>query len=475
MHPINERQMHPGLITASAAIANPSVNAPPGETERHHGEQPIQPSLRTNFYWTFAGNAVNAACQLGLMALLAKLGNVEMVGTYSLAQAIAYPIVTFMILHLRGPFVTDVANQHSFADYFGLRFVGVCLAVPAVAISGLLFHMEGQVLAILILVAASRAIDGIGEMFRSLFQKYEWMHLSSIDLMLRGISAISIVAISLKVTGSLMYAMAALCGAWLLMIALYDVPRARALWKTVVGSDSRELRPRLRATDVRQILPYASLLGAVTAIVMVQGSLPRLFLESHQGKAAVGYFSAALYPLGIGIVIIGSLGESALPRLTRLLNEGTGPFLRLLGKLLILAVALGLAVLLGCILFGRLFLRLMYTPEYAEYHRELVIMAASAVFQFSSSFLGYSLSATREFYVQAVIAAVSCVSAAVACAVLVPRHGVTGAAIAFTLSCAASLVTAAICLAWALARRRRRAGALPATAAAPDAPDAPLP
>ena len=48
---------------------------------------------RWNFYWTLGGNVVSAACQWGMLSLIAKLGAKTMVGQFSLALAITTPVV----------------------------------------------------------------------------------------------------------------------------------------------------------------------------------------------------------------------------------------------------------------------------------------------------------------------------------------------------------------------------------------------
>ena len=50
-------------------------------------------SLRSNFSWTFVGNVVYSACQWGMLVLLAKIGNPQMVGQYGLGMAIATPVL----------------------------------------------------------------------------------------------------------------------------------------------------------------------------------------------------------------------------------------------------------------------------------------------------------------------------------------------------------------------------------------------
>src|SRR5688500_18644573 len=68
-------------------------------------------SLRSNFAWTLTGNIGYAACQWGMLVLLAKMGSTEMVGQFALALAILTPILGFTNLQLRSVQATDARRD----------------------------------------------------------------------------------------------------------------------------------------------------------------------------------------------------------------------------------------------------------------------------------------------------------------------------------------------------------------------------
>ncbi len=82
------------------------------------------PSLRSNFKWTFTGNVIYAACQWGMLSVLAKAGNAATVGQFALGLAIAAPVFMFSNLQLRAVQATDARSEYEFADYFTLRSDG---------------------------------------------------------------------------------------------------------------------------------------------------------------------------------------------------------------------------------------------------------------------------------------------------------------------------------------------------------------
>lgn len=429
----------------------PAVPAPQtAGPEALSTQQPPRPkalSLRKNFGWTFAGNVVNAGSQWALVAIMAKLGSAEMVGLYSWALAVVLPITTLAMLQLRALLITDRADEHAFRDYLGLRLLGMVLATVGIVGYALMSGLNFNVMLILILVTVSRAIDGTSDLFRGLFQKHERMNLSASNMMLRGVVSLVTVGTVLLLWRDLTLALAAMCIGWLAITIFYDLPRARQFTHGL-----SDLLPRLHWDAVRRILPPALPMGLVMALIAFQTAIPRLFLEAWHGTEAVGYFSAVLYPLSTGTIIVGALGQSALPRLSQYFRDNRPAFLRLLGKLAGIGLLLGLAAVGVSWLLGEPLLALAYTRAFAVYQPELVIMAVGTIFLFVSSFFGYALTAARQFYIQPVMTIISCGAALGASAWLIPTMGVTGGAWAYTVMAIVSCVASGVCFAWTLNR-----------------------
>src|SRR5205807_111503 len=91
------------------------------------------PSLRSNFKWTFAGNVIYAACQWGMLSVLAKAGSAATVGQFALGLAVAAPVFMFSNLQLRAVQATDARSEYEFADYFTLRVLASALGLMVVA------------------------------------------------------------------------------------------------------------------------------------------------------------------------------------------------------------------------------------------------------------------------------------------------------------------------------------------------------
>src|SRR5882762_7995252 len=96
---------------------------------------PPPASLRSNFAWTFTGNAIYAAGQWAILSLLVKLGSSEMLGQYALAVALTAPVVMLSHLNLRAVLATDVAQKYPFQDYLAVRLIMTALSLVSVGVS----------------------------------------------------------------------------------------------------------------------------------------------------------------------------------------------------------------------------------------------------------------------------------------------------------------------------------------------------
>ena len=103
-------------------VSRPEGHIPfPRAQKSHvHPSMPAVP-IRRSVTWTGIGDALYAACQWGLLMVLARLGTPEMVGQFALALAVTAPVIIFSNLGLRPLQSTDACHQFAFGDYLTLR------------------------------------------------------------------------------------------------------------------------------------------------------------------------------------------------------------------------------------------------------------------------------------------------------------------------------------------------------------------
>jgi O-antigen/teichoic acid export membrane protein len=403
-------------------------------------------SLKTNFRWVMAGNVVNSASQWLVVSLLARLGSAEILGTYILAMAVIMPVTTFSKLSLRSLFVTDAREKHLFGDYFATGLWSGLLGFLIISGWGLIQGFEPGLFLILVPLGLARSLDNPSELFMGYCQKQERMEFVGMGMMLRGTTSLAAVALAVGLTGSLAAGAAALLAAALLRILFFEFPVARRLAR--LGSRRLDLKLTLPWPTGRAIAAMGIPLGLVLFLATLGNSLIRLTLESYHGKEQLAYFGAAAYPLMIGSIFVGALGQSAAPRLARDHAVNRRRFWALLSRLGGLAALMGLAVLAGVWLVGKPALEILYGSEYGAYHAEFMVMAAGSVFMFSATIVGYGLTAARKFSLQLVGAATACLAAGLLAWIMIPDGGIMGAAWVYFWVAVVHLVTKVLTLAW---------------------------
>ncbi len=410
-----------------------NVNAPSAASATH--ARPL--SLRRNFAWTIAGNAVYGGSQWAILSLIAKLGGVEMLGQYALAVAVAMPAAMLSHLNLRAVLATDIQRQHPFHDYLAVRLGATTLSLAGIAAIALLSGYTGTVAAAIVVIGFSLGAENISDAYFGLMQRRERMDQIALSMIARGFVSVAALGSVLWLTRSLLWAVVALALARIAILALFDRPRGSA------GEDLGSTGIRAQWHIFRTALP----LGVSLMLVSLTSNVPRYAIEARFGARDLGAFAAVASFITVGGTVVNALGQSATPRLARYFSERDIRRFRGLALLLLaLSVALGLTGVAGAALLGRLVLSIMYRPEYAAYNGLFVAVMGAGIFSYIGTTLGYVMTSARAFGPQMPLLAAAAATSAAASWTLIPAVGLQGAAAAIALAACVQIGGAALIL-----------------------------
>lgn len=408
-------------------------------TNQFNTKKPIGLSLRANFSWTFIGNVVYAGCQWGMLTVLAKLGNPEMVGQFALGLALTAPVIMFTNLQLRGVQATDARQEYEFGDYLGLRLIATALALLVIITVVLGSGYRRETALVILVVGIAKSFEAISDVFYGLFQQYEQMDRIAKSMMIKGPLSLAALAAGVYMTGSVFWGAVGLAIAWALILVGYDL-RSGAL---ILGSIPRPanlslienyymaaLRPRRDINVLVRLAWLALPLGLVMMLISLNTNIPRYFIEQYLGESELGIFAAIAYLMVAGSTVVGALGQSASPRLAKYYAAGNNrAFRSLLLKLVGIGFLLGSAGVIMALIAGGDLLTLLYRPEYARPDLFVWLMVAAG-FSYIASFLGYAMTAARYFRIQIPLFAGVATTTMLTCFWLVPVSKLQGAVIA---------------------------------------------
>jgi O-antigen/teichoic acid export membrane protein len=412
--------------------------------------QPLKSlTLRQNFSWTFVGNIIYAASQWGMLVVLAKLGSPEMVGQFTLGLAVTAPIILFSSLQLRQIQTTDVKQHYAFADYLGLRLLCLGLALPAILIITIKAGYRWETSVVILIIGLAKVFESISDVFQGLLQYHERMDRIAISLMLKGPLSLLMLALGIRLSGTVIGGAIGLTAIWALVLIFYDIPsgasilRASAIAQRMAAAEdgsnhnpqspipNRQLQPRFNWSNLRSLVGLSLPLGFVMMLISLNANIPRYFIEHHLGERELGIFSALSYLMVAGGIVVSALGQSASPRLAKYYAAGNSKdFKNLLLKTVLIGALLGgIAVLLAAVA-GKEILTILYRPEYAQRVYLFILLMVAAGIGYVASFLGYGMTAAQYFRVQMPLFTIVTAISALVCYWLVPSQGLIGAATA---------------------------------------------
>lgn len=413
-------------------------------------------SLRHSFSWTLAGNLIYAACQWGILVILAKWMSTTIVGRFTLGIAITAPVFMFANLNLRSVQATDARREYRFGEYLALRILMIVSALIVIAGIVVIRGDNGEIMAAVLLIAVAKAWESLSDLFYGQLQHHEEMDRIAQSLVLKGILSLGLFAAGILLTNDLNGGIAGLIIAQAAVWLFFDFQNTRhSLRHASDRADSAKLRPLWNWPTLRKLAILSFPLGVVMLLISLNDNIPRYFVEDYCGEDKLGIFGALVYLMVAGNMLVNALGESSVARLARYYAAGElAAFQQLIFKLTLMGAALGATAVLGAWLIGRPFLALLYQPEYAEYTDLLILLAIAAAIGCVQAFLSYGLGAARYYKIQVPIFAMVCLAITGASVLWIPTHGLNGAAYALIVGAGVRLVLTLLAMGHALRVKR---------------------
>lgn len=396
-----------------------------------------QLSLRKNFSWNFIGSLVHSLSQWLVLVLLAKLGNAELVGLYTLGFAVTAPILMLTNLQLRQVQATDTSNDYTFNDYFGLRIITGIIAILITIIVIIISNYEPYKALIILLIAISKIIDSYSDVIYGQLQQKERMDYIGISRIIKGIVTLSILCTCMLITKSLTISLIVLNISLLFTFFLYDSKKIKYFIES--------LKPKFSFKKQKKLIILTLPLGLMLMLGSLNTNIPRVLVEKFLGEEALGYFAGIAYLLVAGNMFISAVGQAGAPRLAKLYKgEKLKGFINLLIKLVLLGFGIGILGALVALLMGEFILKLVYTETFVQYNNILIFVMIAGIFSYASSFLGYGLTSMRLFKVQPYLGSIWVVTSIIASFILIPKFGLTGAAVTLIIGSITQFTTSLV-------------------------------
>jgi O-antigen/teichoic acid export membrane protein len=379
--------------------------------------------VRRNLASTLAGSIVFSGSQFLITVILARLGNIAVVGQYALGLAFCTPVFAFTGLQLRAVEATDCTGRFRFADYLNVRLVGSACAMGVILFIAAFAPWPRGTLSVVLAVACTKAVDSLSDLLYGVLQLHERLDLVAQGMCARALAGLLALLSAMTMTHSAVIALLALSTAWLIVLFTYE-------WPMVLRIASAQRNEMWRLSSIKacgRLILLCVPLALVLLVLNSATSLPRLMLEHSAGERALGVFSAvAAVSAAVGLLYT-AVGQTALPRLAKLFMSDRKGFSAAIHKMVFFSSALGAPLIIAAWFWGASAVKMTYGRQ-AQVPSGLVAgLVAVGIFSNTSSLLGAGMTASRRFWSQLGVATLVLAVTAAGCRWLIPSMGAMGA------------------------------------------------
>jgi len=390
-------------------------------------------SLSWHFIWIFLGKGIYAATQWGILIVLVKLGNPQVVGQYGYALAITAPAVALLNMDLRSLLASDIKDNFSFQEYLSTRMVTICFFLIVTLIIIIVSSFSTKLSLVILCVAMAKAIENISDLLFGFFQKNEKMRIIATSEILKGIFSLIGVTIVYSLTKSLIISLCCVVVSRSVVLYFYDRKQVTAMLC------DKKIFFSFDTIVIKRIIVMALPVGVSSLIISFGTNFPRYLIEHYYSEEILGYFVALFYFIAAGDVLFLALRQSTIHRLADYYRINTRKFLLLLIQTILIALTIGAIVIIFLFFFSEKLITIIYDENYVKYSDVLIWLMLAGTARYIFGFIFSALIVMRSIRMQMVIICVSTVLGITAAWFFIPNFGLVGAAWSFLITACANI------------------------------------
>ena len=402
------------------------------------------PSQRSIYIWNITGSIANALLSIVALMIVTRFLDDRQADIFSIAWSISLLMATVGTFQIRMYQATDVKGVFCFRQYHLFRIITVCVMMVSSYIYILMRGYTGKKALVVMVICLFRAVDSMADVYEGWFQQKERLDLAGKALTYRIIVAVIGFGIGLALTKDLLFSCLILVASYMICYVLYDL----RYYKAVDAFRSNVTEGMKGAWIVKMVTEGFPLFINAFLIASIMNA-PKRVLDTviEQGMLEQGVqtaFNIIFMPasfLNLAYIVFRPL----ITKMAVMWNVGEEKeFLKILIKVEIALVGIGIVILAGSALIGIPALSFVYAVELAEYKRELLVVIIGGCIYTFAAVLDNALVVIRMQYVLVLSYVVTYLYIKIAAKVMIGSWGVLGGAISYATAMGVFFVVTAV-------------------------------
>jgi O-antigen/teichoic acid export membrane protein len=317
-------------------------------------------SISMSMLWNSFGSTVYLGCQWLITVIVVYLSSdLQNAGNLSLAISISNVIYTMAVFNVRTYQISDLEKKYSSREYIGFRIitsaVSIAVCIVFLLVSNFTTHQQQCIL----LYVFFRTGEAVVDVFSGIQQRGDRMDYVGISFIVRGIVSLTVFILVLRANGDINISILMMCIATYIVIALYDIPRARQFDEVIPSFSRRSMRSMLLECS-----PLAISLVLFAFIV----TFPRQALDQAYGGEMLGIYASVATPTVIVQVATAYILTPLLTSFAKLaMDKDKKGFLALVWKIVLVIAVFTVFMIFFSRLLGEWGLRLLFGERLISY------------------------------------------------------------------------------------------------------------
>jgi O-antigen/teichoic acid export membrane protein len=269
--------------------------------------------LRKNSLWSLASICSYSIAQFWILSFMARMGDIDQIGFYSLALSVTTPLIVFSNLNLRYIYVTDNSVNYQIQDYYRLRLIVSLFVFVAVMILNYFLKYNLLVKFLIIIVTFYKILETLSDLSFAIHQKRQQMHLISRSIFFRSFLILLTFTISFYLSRDILVSSIFILVSYFFSFVIFDYPIIKN-----VENNSFDLFniQNVNLESLKKIFLLGFPMGVSLFIYSLFVNVPRFFIEEYLGVEDLGIYSALYYLYSSTLLITIAFTDAALPHFT---------------------------------------------------------------------------------------------------------------------------------------------------------------
>lgn len=404
-----------------------------------------QPSEQSIYIWNITGSIANALLSVVVLMIVTRVLNEQKADIFSIAWTISQLMATIGTFQIRMYQATDVIGVFRFWQYWMYRILTIVIMLGSSWIYIIIRGYHGEKALVVLLMCIFRAVDSFADVYEGWFQQKERLDLAGKALTYRIVAAVFGFGASLLITRDLVVSSVILVIIYVVCFIVYDIRYNNKVdvfreEKLIIGHHYKWVLKMTKEGFPLFINAFLmmSILNApkmVLDVMIDQGTL-------EQGVQTI--FNIIFMPasfLNLAYIVFRPL----ITRMAIMWNAGkVQEFVKILAKILVSLVGIGIILLLGSAFLGIPVLSFVYAVDLSSYRNELLIVIIGGCIYTFAAVLDNALVVIRRQYMLIFAYVITFIYVKVASRYMVAIWGVMGASISYFSAMIVFLLSTAI-------------------------------